>query len=99
MSGQLGHIVQDTISTPAARGSHCYKLVKLNNGELADGEDLLAGVGAAVPQCGPRLHPNLSNVMKTLTLCRRVVAGLGLAGLGWAEAAHFAARHNSADSS
>ena len=83
MSGQLGHIVQDTISTPAARGSHCYKLIKLNNGELADGEDLLAGVGAAVPQCGPRLHPNLSNVMKTLTLCRRVVAGLGWAGLGW----------------
>ena len=44
----------------------------------------LAGVGAAVPQCGPRLHPNLSNVMKTLTLCRRIVAGLGWAGLGWA---------------
>ena len=41
----------------------------------------LAGVGAAVPQCGPRLHPNLSNVMKTLTLCRRIVAGLGWAGL------------------
>ena len=69
----------------------------------------LAGVGAAVPQCGPRLHPNLSNVMKTLTLCRRIVAGLGWAGrwawtglgLGWglSAAAHFAARHNSADSS
>ena len=42
----------------------------------------LAGVAAAVPQCGPRLHPNLSNVMKTLTLCRRIVAGLGWAGLG-----------------
>ena len=56
----------------------------------------LAGVGAAVPQCGPRLHPNLSNVMKTLTLCRRIVAGLGW---GWSAAAHFAARHNSADSS
>ena len=54
----------------------------------------LAGVGAAVPQCGPRLHPNLSNVMKTLTLCRGIVAGLG-----WSAAAHFAARHNSADSS
>ena len=61
----------------------------------------LAGLVAAVPQCGPRLHPNLSNVMKTLTLCRRIVAGLGwaAAGLGWAAAAHFAARHNSADSS
>ena len=44
---------------------------------------ILAGVGAAVPQCGPRLHPNLSNVMKTLTLCRRV-SWLGWAGLGWA---------------
>ena len=41
----------------------------------------LAGVVAAVPQCGPRLHPNLSNVMKTLTLCRGIVPGLGWAGL------------------
>ena len=44
----------------------------------------LAGVGAAVPQCGPRLHPNLSNVMKTLTLCRSVYRGWAGAGLGWA---------------